>query len=158
MVDRKQFGKRTGQVVTSKELNPDGTAQLQTFVPWTVVKPVPVRIVAPAGTPAFTVDVKVKPKVSGVKDSPLLRALGLAHHWQRLLDEERIDSVAEIARLEDVGTSQVNRTLRLTRLAPQVVQHLVDTPGITVEWVMVQRWPRGWLEQGSLAGVAVPNR
>lgn len=29
-----------------------------------------------------------------------------------------------------------SRMLRLTRLAPQVGQHLVDTQGITVEWVM----------------------
>jgi hypothetical protein len=28
-----------------------------------------------------------------------------------------------------------SRMLRLTRLAQQVGQHLVDTPGITVEWV-----------------------
>ena len=49
-----------------------------------------------------------------------MRALGLAHHWQRLLDEKRAASVAEIAEAEGMDVTQVRRVDRLTLLAQGV--------------------------------------
>lgn len=149
---RKHFGKQTGKAVTTKVVTPQGEVHLETFVPWTVVKPQPAKIIAPADAPAFTV--RAKSKAPEKKDSTLVRALGLAHYWQRLLDEQRVESVAEIADREGLDSSQVNRLLRLTRLAPQVIEYLADTPGVTMEWVAEQRWPRGWQEQEALVGVS----
>jgi hypothetical protein len=34
------------------------------------------------------------------QDTPLMRALDLAHHWQRLLNEGRFSSMTEIAEVE----------------------------------------------------------
>lgn len=56
------------------------------------------------------------------KDSPLIRALGLAHYWQRLLDEGKYRSLTEIAAAEGMDRGQVTRTARLVRLAPEIVE------------------------------------
>jgi hypothetical protein len=70
-----------------------------------------------------------------------MRALGLAHHWQRLLDEQRAASVAEIATAEGMDVTQVRRVMRLTLLAPEVVERLVGAPDIVLEKVMRRPWP-----------------
>ena len=80
-----------------------------------------------------------------------MRALGLAHHWQRLLDEERAASVAEIAKAEGMDVTQVRRVMRLTLLAPEVIERLVGAPDIVLEQVMRRRWPHIWFEQSRVS-------
>ena len=75
------------------------------------------------------------------------RALGLAHHWQRLLDEQRAASVAEIAEAEGMDVTQVRRVMRLTLLAPEVVERLVSSPDAVLEKVMRRPWPSSWNAQ-----------
>jgi hypothetical protein len=89
-------------------------------------------------------------RARAAQDTPMMRALGLAHHWQRMLEERRVASVAEIARMEDVDTSQVHRLMRLILLASEVVERLAGQPDITVEKVLGNPWPYGWHEQARL--------
>ena len=77
----------------------------------------------------------------------MLRSLGLAHHWQRLLAEERAASVADIAKAEGLDTSQVHRLMRLTLLAPEVLERLVDMPDLPVERLLGRPWPYAWADQ-----------
>jgi len=65
-----------------------------------------------------------------------MRSLGLAHHWQRLLDEKRAASVAEIAEAEAMDVTQVRRVIRLTLPAPDVVEWLAGSPDAMLEQVM----------------------
>lgn len=118
----KHHGKQTGKAVTTKVLTPGGAAHMETFVPWKVVKPKPAKIIVPAGAPAFTVETKVKPRVSDTKDSPLLRALGLAHHWQQLLDSGRYQSLRDIAEAEGIDVGRASKILRLAQLSPTVIE------------------------------------
>ena len=39
-------------------------------------------------------------KRKAAQSTPLIRALGLAHYWQRLLDEARFQSITDIAAAE----------------------------------------------------------
>src|SRR5690606_18643527 len=80
----------------------------------------------------------------------LMRALGLAHHWPRLLDGQRAASVAEIAEAEGMDVTQVRRVMRLTLLAPEVVEKLVGSPDAVLEKVMRRPWPNGWCAQKNL--------
>lgn len=48
---------------------------------------------------------------SAAQDTALRRAPALAHHWQRLLDEQRASSVAEIAEAEGMDVMQVRRVM-----------------------------------------------
>ena len=59
-------------------------------------------------------------------DSTLIRALGRAHRWKRFLEGGAYTSVAEIARAEKVDSSYLNRILRLTLLAPDIVEAILD--------------------------------
>jgi len=80
-------------------------------------------------------------------DTALMRALGLAHHWQRLLDMQRVASVAEIAEAEGIDVTQVRRLIRLTLLAPEVIERLVSSPDVILEQVLRRPWPNGWSDQ-----------
>ena len=66
----------------------------------------------------------------------MLRALGLAYHWQHLLDEWRAALVAEIAEAEGMDVTQVRRVMRLTLLDPELVDRLAGAPDIVLEQVM----------------------
>jgi hypothetical protein len=52
----------------------------------------------------------------------LIRALARAHRWKGLLEERRDRSAGELAEAESVTRSFVNRLLRLTLLAPGIVE------------------------------------
>ncbi len=71
--------------------------------------------------------------------------LARAFYWQRLLDEGRVSSGAEIAEREGLHVSSVNEVLRLTLLDPHIVDQvltsgaLADATSLTrlilpVEW------------------------
>ncbi len=85
------------------------------------------------------------------RDTPLRRALGLAHHWQGLLDERKVASVAEIARAEDIDVTQVRRLLRLNLLAPLVLESLVQAGTVRLDEVIRTRWPACWAGQAKVA-------
>jgi hypothetical protein len=59
-------------------------------------------------------------------DKTLIRALARAHRWKRLLEEGRYRSAGEIADAEKVTRSFVNRLLRLTLLAPDIQEAILD--------------------------------
>lgn len=59
-------------------------------------------------------------------DETLIRALARAHRWKRMLDEGKYRLAAEVAESEAVTRSFVNRLLRLTLLAPDVIEVILD--------------------------------
>ena len=56
-------------------------------------------------------------------------------------------SVSEIAEAEGMDVTQVRRVMRLTLLAPRVVERLVSSPDAVLEKVMRRPWPNGWADQ-----------
>ena len=91
-------------------------------------------------------------KRKAAQNTPLIRALGLAHYWQRLLDEGKFRSIADIAAAEGIDVTQGRRLLRLTLLAPAVVaQLLVETDmSINLEAVLRRVMPLDWRTQGAV--------
>jgi len=135
---KKDRGIIIGKPRTVSLPQPAGGVQLETFLPWTLVKRGLKReILTPLGTPAaFQEEAKREvEKRRGEQDTPLIRALGLAHYWQRLLDEGRFESLSEIAAAEGIDIAQVSRIARLVRLAPGIVEACVAemAPGLTLE-------------------------
>ena len=59
-------------------------------------------------------------------DRALLKALARAHRWRRLLEEGRFGTLAELAEAERISRSYVCRVLRLTLLAPDIVERILD--------------------------------
>ena len=82
-------------------------------------------------------------------DETLIRALVRAHRWKRLLEEERYGSTAEIAEVEKIGRRFVSRLLRLTLLAPDIQEAILDgrqAKGMQLE-ELTRAAPSKWGEQ-----------
>ncbi|MGZ9082827.1 MAG: hypothetical protein ACXW3U_12055 [Rhodoplanes sp.] len=76
-------------------------------------------IIAPDGADAWAPS---KPR----PDETLIRALARAHRWKQMLDDGRNRSAGEVADAEKVTRSFVNRLLRLTLLAPDIQDAVLD--------------------------------
>lgn len=61
-----------------------------------------------------------------VVDNTMVRALGRAHRWKAMLESGAYGSVTELANAEKVNLSYLCRVLRLTLLAPDIVEALLD--------------------------------
>ena len=150
MTSKKHYGKQTGRPTTHELPTPAGGVRLETFVPWTLVRRgLKKRVITPLDAPQeFLSEAALERKEkTAAQDTALMRALGLAHHWQRLLNEERAASVADIAKAEGMDVTQVRRVMRLTLLAPEVIERLVGAPDTVLEQVMRRSWPNGWHKQ-----------
>jgi len=77
------------------------------------------QVVAPEGAPAWA---PRRPQVDGT----LVKALARAHRWQRLIDSGAYASVGELAAAERINPSYVAQALRLTLLAPEIVESILD--------------------------------
>ena len=149
-MSKKHRGRYEGDAVTYQLPSPAGGVQLETFVPWTLVKRgLRKQIITPLDAPQeFMEEARREQQArESAQETALLRALGLAHHWQRLLDEQRVGSVAEIADAEEINVTQVRRLMRLTLLAPAVVEQLVGTSETALEQLMRCPWPTVWKDQ-----------
>ena len=149
-MSKKHRGRYQGDAVTYQLPSPAGGVQLETFVPWTLVKRgLKKQIITPLDAPQEFMEEARRERQAreSAQDSALLRALGLAYHWQRLLDEQRVGSVAEIADAEEINVTQVRRLMRLTLLAPAVVEQLVGTTETALEQLMRCPWPTEWKDQ-----------
>jgi hypothetical protein len=152
-MSRKHRGRIEGESIVRQLPSPAGGVKLETFVPWRLVqRGVKKEVITPLDAPqAFTRQAEEERRArAAAQDTPMMRALGLAHHWQRLLAEARVASVAEIAKAEGIDSSQVHRLMRLTLLAPDVVEKLVGQPDLAVEKVLGHPWPYGWSDQTRL--------
>jgi hypothetical protein len=99
-------------------------------------------IIAPDGGDAWA---PAKPR----PDKTLIRALARAHRWKRLLEEGRYRCAAEIADAEGVTRSFANRMMRLTLLAPDIAEAILEgrqPRGLVVE-ELTRAMPSAWEEQ-----------
>jgi hypothetical protein len=82
-------------------------------------------------------------------DPALVKALGRAHRWKRLLESGRYGSLAELAAAERIDRSYLGKMLRLTLLAPDIVEAILDgrqSAGLALP-ALLQRLPKIWDEQ-----------
>ena len=59
-------------------------------------------------------------------ESSLINALAKAHLWRRLIETGKHVSAAELSRVEGINESYLCRVLRLTLLAPDIVEAILD--------------------------------
>jgi hypothetical protein len=98
---------------------------METFIPWTLIKRgVKRQVITPIDAPEqFHEEAARERQVQKAEqDSGLVKALGLAHFWQRLLDEGAYRSVTEIAAAEGMDLGQASRIVRMAQLAPDIVE------------------------------------
>lgn len=89
-------------------------------------------------------------------DSTLVKALARAFRWKRMLESGEFTTIAELAEHERIAPSYMTRVLRLTLLAPNIVEAILDGkqgPEVTQAW-MLEPFPSSWSEQKSAFGHA----
>ena len=59
-------------------------------------------------------------------DNTMVKAIARAHRWKRLMESGRFASVTELAEAEKINQSYLCRVLRLTLLAPDIVEAILD--------------------------------
>jgi hypothetical protein len=77
------------------------------------------RIVAPDGS-------AIVPSSKPQPDGTLVKAIARAHRWRRMLEGGEHGTLAEMADAERISRSYVSRILRLTLLAPDIVERILD--------------------------------
>ena len=90
---------------------------------------------------------------SGKHDITLIEGIGRAFYWQSLIDSGAIKSGSDIAREEGVHQSVVNELLRLTLLAPDLVERFVagqQPRRLTLMWFQRHSLPVQWDAQKTL--------
>ena len=58
-------------------------------------------------------------------DSALLKALARGFRWRKLLETGHFATIEEIAKAENINPSYISRVLRLTLLAPEIVEAIL---------------------------------
>jgi hypothetical protein len=92
--------------------------------PETMTLHVPFRIVKRGGRKEMQLPHGVRPDRR--TDNTLLKALARAFRWKRLLESGEFATVSELAEREGIAPSYITRVLRLTLLAPDIVEAILD--------------------------------
>jgi hypothetical protein len=88
------------------------------------------------------------PKVSRI-DSTLVKAVVRAHRWRNLLESGRHATVRDLAKAEGINESYLSRILRLTLLAPPIIQSVLEgrqSANVELEGLLGP-FPLNWREQ-----------
>src|SRR4051812_27999352 len=75
------------------------------------------QILSPAGAAPWS----PAPRV----DSALVKAVVRAHRWRQMIESGKYSSSAELAKAEKVNDSYLSRILRLTLLAPDIIEAIL---------------------------------
>ncbi|MFO1158481.1 MAG: hypothetical protein U1E60_06555 [Reyranellaceae bacterium] len=98
-------------------------------------------VLAPDGAPM--------PPVAHHADSTLVKAIARAFRWQKMLETGRHATIKEIAKAEKINPSYVSRVLRLTLLAPELVETLLngrERSAVSLDELM-KPFPADWRQQ-----------
>lgn len=90
-----------------------------TFVPLAIKRRHSSKLIVPPAGTTFV-------KASSSFDLPLIRTLGKAFYWQRMIDTGEVANASELARRFRLETGWVCEVLRMTRLAPDIIRAILD--------------------------------
>lgn len=100
------------------------------------------QIIVPDGAPAW---MPARTRV----DNAMVKALARAFRWRNMLERGQYATIREIATAENINESYVSRVLRLTLLAPAIVEAILDGrqgPEMTLAALM-KPFPVEWEKQ-----------
>lgn len=99
-------------------------------------------IITPGGREA-------KGKVETSGDPSLVKALARAFRWRGQLESGAFATIHELAAAEKINSSYISRMLRLTLLAPDMVEAILDgrqPKGVTLPGLL-EPFPVEWIQQ-----------
>jgi hypothetical protein len=96
---------------------------------------------------------------TGAEDLPMIRTLGKAFYWQKLLDQGKYGTIRDMARALKLEQGWMAEVIRLTTLAPDIIESILE--GRQPSHLNLQtlrgrnaQLPRDWQEQRVLFGYA----
>ena len=125
------------------------------FAAETVTVHVPFRIVKRGGRKEM-----VLPPAATARrnmDDTLVKALARAFRWKRMLDSGEFSTIGELAQRERIAAPYLARVMRLSSLAPDIVDAILNgrqPQGMTMESLRVQL-PDDWECQRILVSATV---
>jgi hypothetical protein len=114
-------------------------------IPDTVTVQVPFRIKKRGGRR----EVQLPPNANNHRpDHTLIKAVGRAYRWRQIIENGEIATIAELAEREKISASYLTRVMRLTLLAPDIVEAILDgnPPSIGMSELLDPMTPI-WAEQ-----------
>jgi hypothetical protein len=90
----------------------------------TVTLQVPYRVVKRGGRKEMQLPDGVQPDRNA--DSTLVKALARAFRWKRMLESGEFATITELAEREGIAYTYMARVLRLTLLAPDSIEAILD--------------------------------
>ena len=87
-------------------------------------------------------------------DTALVKAVVRAHRWRQMLESGEYSSSAELAKAEKVNDSYLSRILRLTLLAPDIIEAILAgrQPSTLQLDDLLKPLPAVWAQQFALFG------
>ena len=84
-------------------------------------------------------------------NNAMVKAIARAFRWREMLENGTHATIAEIAAAEKINDSYVGRVLRLTLLAPDIVEAILGgrKPAEMTLATLMPRFPVGWAAQRS---------
>jgi hypothetical protein len=82
-------------------------------------------------------------------DNAMVKAIARAFRWREMLENSTHATIAEIAAAEKINETYVGRVLRLTLLAPDIVEAILNgmqPAGVQLD-ILMKRFPVAWEEQ-----------
>ncbi len=92
-------------------------------IPDTVTVTVPFRVAKRGGRK----EVQLPPGANNRSpDYTLIKAVARAYRWRKILEAGDMGTIAELAECEKVSPSYLTRVMRLTLLAPDIIEAILD--------------------------------
>ena len=84
-------------------------------------------------------------------DSTMIKAIARGFRWRKLLETGVYGTIEEIAAAEKINSSYVSRLLRMTLLAPDIVEAILDgrQPADMTLAMLMEPFPVSWSMQNS---------
>jgi hypothetical protein len=105
-------------------------------------------VLSPSGNPGTAALVCDRP------DNAMIKAIARAFRWREMLEQGTHATITDLARVERIDHSYVGRVLRLTLLAPDIVEAIVmgrQSATMTLA-ALSQPFPLEWRKQRAVLG------
>jgi AraC-like DNA-binding protein len=119
-------------------------------IPDTVTVTIPFRVAKRGGRK----EVQLPPGANNRSpDYTLIKAVARAYRWRKILEAGDMGTIAELAEHEKVSPSYLTRVMRLTLLAPDIIEAILDgnPPSIGLSELLDPMTPV-WAEQRAQLG------
>ncbi len=112
---------------------------------------VPLEIKKRGGTAVIILPKNLKKEeMAKCFDEKMIKAFAKAYKWKNMLEENQIDSLAQIAVKENVTGSYVSKVFNLNFIAPEIVETILNGEqprDLKLQDMLIGKFPALWQEQ-----------